>query len=66
MDIRTWESEAFANSEFATAGFPCPDIAISGGRKGFSGKRSSPFAYLSMKVAEPPTIKMLLLTRWAA
>ena len=33
LGIITLESAAFANIEFATAGFPCPGIAISGGRK---------------------------------
>ena len=61
-DICTLEPGLLQNIEFITAGFPCPDIAISGGRCGFAGKRSSLFGKLIIKMSQAgPKLKMALL-----
>ena len=60
-DIATIPDEVFADVEALAAGFPCPDIAISGQRRGLAGERSGLFFYIIKKLAKAPSLKVIVL-----
>jgi len=53
-DVALLTPEHMKSVKFLTAGFPCPDIGISGPKLGFTGDRSALFAWLVKAAAMAP------------
>ena len=60
-DVADVSEEHMRDADALVAGFPCPDICISGPRSGFNGSRSSLFKFVVKASAMGPKLKILLL-----
>ena len=56
-DIRSISGESMPSVDIATASFPCTDLSLAGGRKGFAGRESGLFLEFARIIAEMKTRK---------
>ena len=59
-DVALLTPEHMKSVKFLTAGFPCPDIGISGPKLGFTGDRSALFAWVVKAAAMAPDLEFIL------